>query len=114
MTFPERLLWGRLRRKQVHGGRFRRQHPIDQYVVDFCCTQAMLVIEVDGDSHIGRREYDECRQRWLERQGYRVLRVTNDDILNQVDTVVQAIAQAVRDATCDPHPPPAPPSREGS
>lgn len=105
---------GRLRRGQVHGLRFHRQHPIEQYVTDFCCTQAKLVIEVDGDSHVGSLNHDEQRQERLENLGYRVIRITNDDILKQIDSVVDGIAQAVKDAVTIRHPPPTPPSRQGS
>jgi len=112
-TFPERLLWSRLRRGLVHGYRFRRQHTIDCYVVDFCCNDAKLIIEVDGDSHIGQREQDDRRQAYLEAMGYQVIRFTNDDILQDIDTVVDRIAQAVKQAPVDRHPPPTPPSREG-
>jgi len=53
-TFPERLLWSKLRRRQIYGFRFRRQHAIKSFVVDFCCNDAALIIEVDGESHIGQ------------------------------------------------------------
>ena len=112
-TFPERLLWSRLRRGQVHGHRFRRQHPITGYVVDFCCTDANLIVEVDGNSHIGHARYDHDRQTQLESLGYHVLRVTNDDILKDIGTVVEGIAHAVQQVADGRHPPPAPPSREG-
>lgn len=112
-SFPERLLWSRLRRKQVHGYRFRRQHPIDRDIVDFCCTDASLIIELDGDSHIGRHEQDQARQDRLESLGYCVMRLSNDDILGDIDAAVQGIAHAVKQATDTRHPPPAPPYREG-
>ncbi len=113
-TFPERLLWSRLRRGQIHGHRFRRQHPIANYVVDFYCVDANLIIEVDGNSHIGQKQHDRDRQNHLESLGYRVLRVTNDDILKEIDSVVEGVAHAVKHAADDRHPPTAPPSREGS
>lgn len=112
-TFPERLLWSKLRRGQIDGHRFRRQHTLDNYVVDFCCNDAKLIVEVDGDSHIGQKQYDAFRQARLEAMGYRVMRVTNDDILVDLDSVVNGIFQAVKQTTATRHPPPAPPSREG-
>ena len=112
-TFPERLLWSRLRRGQVHGYRFRRQHAIAGFIVDFVCTDASLIIEVDGDSHIGRAQYDTDRQSKFVSMGYRVLRIRNDDILRDLDSIVDGIANAVKQATATRHPPPAPPSREG-
>jgi len=113
-TFPERLLWSKLRRGQIFGFRFRRQHAIKNFVVDFCCSDALLIIEVDGDSHLGRAQYDAERQSQLEEMGYRVMRVSNDDILSDIDSVVDGIANAVKRANRTRHPPPAPPSREGS
>ena len=112
-TFPERLLWSRLRRGQVYGYRFRRQHAIAGFIVDFVCTDASLIIEVDGDSHIGRAQYDADRQSKFVSMGYRVLRISNDDILRDLDSIVDGIANAVKQATATRHPPPAPPSREG-
>jgi very-short-patch-repair endonuclease len=80
-TYPERKLWQILRNRQIAGLKFRRQYPIGPYVADFCCTEAKLIVEVDGNSHIGRRTVDLTRHRWLERQGMTVMRVTNDQVL---------------------------------
>ncbi len=76
MTPHEKILWGQLRR-QAFGCRFRRQHVFGRYIVDFVCLQHRLIIEVDGDQHLDQRKYDEERTRWLNQQGYRVLRFTN-------------------------------------
>jgi very-short-patch-repair endonuclease len=65
MTKPERILWNALRNRQLDGHHFRRQHPIGDFIVDFFCAEARLVIEVDGDSHAGQREYDARRTAWL-------------------------------------------------
>jgi len=72
----------------------RRQHPIGLYVVDFVSLEHRLVVELDGDSHNGRAAYDLERQSQLELAGYRVLRVGNDDVLNDLDAVLGAILQA--------------------
>jgi very-short-patch-repair endonuclease len=93
MTVSEQRLWSHLRRRQVEGWKFRRQAPIGDYIVDFLCIAAKLVVELDGSSHDETRfEYDQRRQEWLESQGYKVLRFSSDypeDDPN--DGVVEAI-----------------------
>lgn len=95
-TYPERKLWQILRRKQLAGYKFRRQHPIGNVVVDFCCPQAKLVVEVDGLSHMGQAEHDANRTAYLSARGYRVVRVTNDDVLADESAVIELILQALR------------------
>ncbi|MCH7640363.1 MAG: endonuclease domain-containing protein [Bacteroidetes bacterium] len=90
-TFPERLLWSRLRRKQL-GIRFLRQRPVGDYVVDFLCPDAALVIEVDGRSHEGQFERDVIRQQFIESQDLHILRFTNDEVLKEIDAVETRIA----------------------
>ena len=90
-TFPERLLWSKLRRKQL-GVRFLRQRPIGDHVVDFLCADTALVIEIDGRSHTGQFEADIIRQQFLESQNLYVLRFTNDEALQEIDAVVTRIA----------------------
>src|SRR5713226_47708 len=79
MTIAETKLWSHLRRKQLDGHRFRRQVPIGNYIVDFACLQARLIIELDGVQHAeaGIKGLDARRGYWLEQRGYRVLRFTN-------------------------------------
>jgi very-short-patch-repair endonuclease len=75
MTDTEWRLWSQLRDHQLDGWKFRRQHPIGEYVVDFACLAAGLIVELDGASHDDVKfAYDEDRQAWLESQGYKVLR----------------------------------------
>jgi very-short-patch-repair endonuclease len=95
MTLPEGLLWQALR-KRPNGLKFRRQHPLGRCIVDFYCPSARLVIEVDGESHsMGDcPERDEMRDRWLERQGLRVLRIPAADVMGDLDSVVTAITLA--------------------
>lgn len=91
-TFPERLLWGRLRRDAL-GAHFRRQHPIGPFFADFCCAECGLVIEIDGLTHNGlvRHQEDAARTAFLEAQGFRVMRFTNDQVLKNLDGVVAMI-----------------------
>ena len=93
-TPAEQKLWSRLRRKQLYGLKFRRQHPIGRSIVDFCCVSQTLVIEIDGDSHSAQEEYDQKRTAWLEDCGYRVIRFTNRQVEHQMDAVLEEIARA--------------------
>jgi very-short-patch-repair endonuclease len=92
-TFPERLLWSRLWGKRLAGLKFGRQHVVGAYFVDFYCAEAQLVIELDGRSHDGRAAYDRQRTEFLQREGLRVIRYSNDDVLEDVDAVAEAIAR---------------------
>ena len=92
-TFPEKLLWGRLRSRRLLGLKFRRQHCIDSYVVDFYCAAANLVVEIDGRSHDGRVEYDKARSAHLAELGLCVVRYTNDEVLADLDVVAEDIAR---------------------
>ena len=96
-TPAEAYLWSHLRGRQLQGLKFRRQHPIDRYIVDFVCVEARLIVEVDGDIHLAQQEYDAFRTGYLESRGYRVIRFANDTVLNNVDAVLAAIQQAAND-----------------
>ncbi|HEX6962553.1 MAG TPA: endonuclease domain-containing protein [Lacipirellula sp.] len=95
-TKPEQLLWSILRGRQLGGLKFRRQHPVEPYVVDFYCAEAKLVVELDGESHNGREEYDERRSEFLAKLGLKVFRVTNDDVLTNLDGVAEGIYRVAR------------------
>jgi very-short-patch-repair endonuclease len=116
-TYPERRLWQLLRSSQLSGLKFRRQHVIEPYVVDFCCPSHRVVVEVDGESHVGTGRSDAARDRFLESLGFRVVRVTNDDVLRDIESVANAILLAAgmnpfqRVAAPTPKPPPS--EREG-
>jgi very-short-patch-repair endonuclease len=95
MTKAEKTLWVHLRRKTVNGKRFRRQHPIDQFIADFYCHEAKLVIEVDGGIHMSKnqKERDEMRTFELQSKGINVIRFTNDEVLFDIDNVIKRIEE---------------------
>ncbi|CAN5456767.1 hypothetical protein BH10PSE6_BH10PSE6_19770 [soil metagenome] len=95
MTNAECLLWSRLRRRQVSGLKFRRQHIIGPYICDFVCTDARVVIELDGSQHLDHVPYDANRDRFLRSQGYRVLRFWNGSVLSETKSVMETIAAAL-------------------
>ena len=88
MTIVERRVWHRLRAKQL-GVKFRRQHPIGPYIADFACIQARLVVEVDGDTH--EAAYDMRRDAWLGSAGWRVMRISLQEVDEELDSLVEAI-----------------------
>ena len=95
LTDAERRLWLRLRQRQLHGFRFRRQVPLGPYVVDFACLAEKLVIEVAGGQHGNRIGRDETRTAWLAASGFRVLRFWNNDVLANTEGVLQTILDAL-------------------
>ncbi|MDZ4764568.1 MAG: DUF559 domain-containing protein [Chloroflexota bacterium] len=90
-TSAEDVLWERLRNRQLGGAKFRRQHPIGVFVVDFFCWSAKLVIEADGAIHDQQRDADAARQTYIEAQGFRVIRFNNDDIFDHLENVITQI-----------------------
>lgn len=96
-TPAEARLWAYLRRNQLNGISFRRQHAIGPYIPDFCAVKARLVIELDGSQHLDQAEYDAQRTAYLEERGYRVLRFWNDDVMNDLNTVLREIIAALED-----------------
>lgn len=92
-TSAEVILWQALRNKQVKGRKFRRQHTIGRYIVDFFCLEEKLVIEVDGHSHYntGTSHADEVRDAWLRAQGYKVIRFENEEVYRHLERVIWAI-----------------------
>ena len=97
MTDTESCLWSRLRKRQINGCKFRRQFPLDRYIVDFVCLEARLVIEVDGGQHAEQTANDEMRDKWLASQGFRVLRFWNHDVLRETDAVVEKIMRVLNE-----------------
>jgi len=102
MTLPEGLLWRELRKRPA-GLRFRRQHPAGRYVLDFFCPSERLAVEIDGEAHDrgDRPVHDAARDKWLEAQGVRVLRISAREVLNDLDAVVRHITHIA-----NPPPPP--------
>ncbi len=90
----EGKLWQRLRNRKLDGLKFRRQDPIGPYIVDFVCMSERLIVELDGPSHDERQDHDAARTRWLESEGYRVLRFLNEDVHRSIDDVLRTILRA--------------------
>ena len=113
-TYPEQLLWSRLRDRQLAGLKLRRQHPLRPFIVDFYCQEMMLAIEVDGMSHDQRATQDAQRSAYLRGPGLRVFRVTNDEVLEDVEAVLLGILREcgidleTGQRRTDPHPGPLP------
>jgi very-short-patch-repair endonuclease len=110
MTLPEIILWSHLRGGRLGALRFRRQHPLGPYILDFYCPAAGLCIEIDGASHasLERAAHDERRTAWLEAQGITVLRVLAVDILRdeRLDGILHSIEAAAAPSTGSAGPPP--------
>ena len=95
MTYHEKLLWEKLKGKQICGIRFRRQHPISLFIVDFYCHEVRLVVEVDGEIHYDRIDYDDGRSAKMERFGIKVIRFTNFEVENNIEKVIMRIETTV-------------------
>jgi len=95
----EALLWAHLRQRQVDSLRFRRQYSVGAYVLDFYCPEVKLAIEIDGATHDGDEaaEYDANRQAWIEQFGIRFLRFSNQQVRNDINSVLQIIAITARE-----------------
>lgn len=97
-TDAEQVLWSKLRNTQLEGIKFRRQQPIGDYIVDFVSFEKKLIIEIDGGQHNENQtiENDKFRTKWLNSQGYRVIRFWNHDVLLNIDGVLEVIREAMR------------------
>ena len=96
-TDAERMLWQGLRLHQMGDLRFRRQHAIGYYIVDFCCLKPKLIIEVDGGHHQQEKEYDVERTAFLASKGFRVMRFWNHEVMNDLDAVVREIFRVAQE-----------------
>jgi very-short-patch-repair endonuclease len=108
-TDAERLLWFRLRDRRLAGWKFKRQFPVDRYIVDFLCADAHLIIELDGGQHAVQTDADAARTKILEAMGYLVLWFWNNDVMGNIDGVPEEIMTALTSSTSEPpHPIPLP------
>jgi very-short-patch-repair endonuclease len=96
-TPAESMLWAYLRKYQLNGVRFRRQHAIGPYITDFCSPRSKIIIELDGSQHLNQEEYDDDRTRYLRERGYKVLRFWNNEVANDLNGVIQAILNELED-----------------
>ncbi len=85
MTEPEKQIWYKLRNRQFYGIKFRRQYSVGAYILDFYTPELKLGIEIDGDSHAERIEYDNERTEYLKSLGIKIIRYTNRDVMNNID-----------------------------
>ncbi len=91
-TPAEQLLWAHLRSRQLHGAKFRRQVWLGPFIADFLCAEARLIVEVDGDTHAHQVAYDDHRTAWLATEGFNLVRVTNADVMGNIEGVLDFIA----------------------
>jgi very-short-patch-repair endonuclease len=112
MTDAERRLWSVLRNNQM-GCKFRRQHPFENFILDFVCLEQRLVIEVDGGQHASATEYDQTRTELLQQAGFQVLRFWNNDVLARLDSVKEHVWQILQSRQLQTHPPPNLPLERG-
>jgi very-short-patch-repair endonuclease len=96
-TPAEHALWQQLREGRLDGLRFRRQHPLGMFILDFVCLERKLIIELDGSSHDERAGYDEARTEHLAALGYRVVRFRNDDVVSDLPRVLSTIRESARE-----------------
>jgi very-short-patch-repair endonuclease len=90
-TDAERLLWQKLRNRQLLNVKFRRQFPIEPYIADFVCLEPKLIIELDGSQHFDQISYDNKRTDFLKQRGFEVLRFWNNDVFNNTEGVLESI-----------------------
>ncbi len=97
MTKAEKILWKKLKDRNLFPSKFRRQHPIDIFIVDFYCHSAKLVVELDGEYHLkkSQMEYDTGRSAEIESWGLKVIRFTNKEVFDNIDDVVLQIQQSI-------------------
>ncbi len=103
-TAAEKKLWFQLRDRRLGGWKFRRQCPVDRYIVDFLCADAHLIIELDGGQHAVRAEADARRTEILELLGYLVVRYWNNDVMQNIEGVIDDIAATLESHRAEPPP----------
>ncbi len=95
MTDAEALLWKLIRNRRIANAKFRRQHPVGRYILDFYCAETKLAIELDGGQHAEAIGYDQHRDAWLRTQGIKVLRFWNNEVLMETEAVMEVIFSAL-------------------
>ncbi|MEH2358588.1 endonuclease domain-containing protein [Nostoc sp.] len=98
ITKAEKLIWDKIRDRQLENCKFRRQYSVDKFVIDFYSSEFKLGIEIDGESHFqeGAAEYDNARQEFIESAGIKFIRFTNNDVYANLSGVLESIAQNIR------------------
>jgi len=95
LTESEQLLWLKLRNKQLHGFRFRCQHPIYRYILDFYCHKARLAIEIDGAIHKYQTGYDNYRDEFIKSIGITTMRFSTDEVIDNIENVINQIGDVL-------------------
>ena len=108
------MLWARLRGRRYAGIKFRRQQPVGKYIADYYCADAKIILELDGDSHVGRERLDTRRDAWFASEGIKVIRVWDNEIFTNLDGVLELIFNTFRERQTFPLTPnPSPPLGRG-
>jgi very-short-patch-repair endonuclease len=94
-TDVEQIIWKHLRNRQLYNYKFRRQFPIEPYIVDFVCLELKLIIELDGGQHACQINYDNQRSLFLEQRGFKVIRFWNNDVIENTEGVLETIRLAI-------------------
>ena len=102
LTDAERWLWQHLRNRGLIGWKFRRQHPVGPFIVDFVCVEKRLIIEVDGGQHAESLEWDTKRSEYLKGRGYRILRFWDNEVLGEGKSVLDVILSYLTENTPSP------------
>ena len=98
-TDVEHLLWQKLRNRQLVNVKFRRQFPIDPFIVDFACLELKLIIELDGSQHFDQAHYDNERSLYLAQRGFKVIRFWNNEVINNIEGVLEKIYLVILEIT---------------
>lgn len=96
MTLAERAFWNMVRQNQIEGLHFRRQQVIHGFIADFCCNQVGLAIEIDGGIHEQQKDYDELREHIITACGVKVIRFTNEEVLQKSDLVMKRLKDEIK------------------
>ena len=99
MTEAEKIIWDKLKNRNVFKARFRRQHPIGIFIADFYCHECKLAIEIDGEIHLKNEviEYDDGRSHDIEKYGIKILIFTNNEVFTGLNNIIEKILRAIAD-----------------